>query len=56
MSDYNLYNFTIEEKDIIRVLHDAASCGCTPLILINGMYYNVKLEPDAREKDGESVR
>ena len=46
MSDYNLYNFTIKEQDLIRVLHEAAKHGCKPLVLINGMYYNLELEQE----------
>lgn len=44
MSDYNLYNFTIKEKDLLRVLHDAENCGYRPMVIINGMYYELKLE------------
>ena len=44
MSDYNKYDFTIREADLLRVLHDAARHGCKPLVLINGMYYNLDLD------------
>ena len=44
MSDYNQFNFTIKEKDLLRVLKDAAAHGYQPLVLINGMYYNLDLE------------
>lgn len=44
MSDYNQYDFTIKEEDLLRVLHDAAAHGCQPLVVINGMFYNLKLE------------
>lgn len=44
MSDYNLYNFTIREADLLRVLHEAAANGCHPMVWINGMFYNLELE------------
>lgn len=53
MSDYNQYDFTIKEEDLLRVLHDAAAHGCQPLVVINGMFYNLKLEqtPSATSED-----
>ena len=55
MSDYNNYNFTIRGTDLLRVLQDAASHGCQPLIIINGEFYNVELEnaPSAVQDDDE---
>ena len=47
MGDYKLFPaeaWTIKEKDLIRVLHDAANHGYKPLVMINGMYYNLELE------------
>ena len=44
MSDYNLFNFTLREADVLRVLRDAATNGYRPLIMINGMFYNVELD------------
>lgn len=44
MSDYNQFDFTIKEEDLLRVLHDAAAHGFQPLVVINGMYYNLKLK------------
>ena len=44
MSDYNLYDFTIREADLLRVLKDAAAHGCKPMVIINGMYYNLELD------------
>lgn len=44
MSDYNQYDFTIREEDLLRVLKDAAAHGYEPMVIINGMYYNVKLK------------
>ena len=49
MSDYNLYSFTIAEEDILRVLRDAVSAGCKPLLLINGMFYNIKIDAKSEE-------
>lgn len=53
MSDYNNYDFTIEEKDLLRVLHDAAAHGYQPTVIINGMYYDLKLEsiPSANSEE-----
>ena len=55
MSDYNNYDFTVKEKDIITVLKDAAAFGCVPMLYINGMYYNIELDgvtvPDPRDND-----
>ena len=44
MSDYNQYNFTIKEKNLLQFLKDAAALGCEPLVVVNGMYYNLELE------------
>ena len=44
MPDYNNYDFTIKEADLLRVLRDAASHGCRPSVVINGMFYDVELD------------
>lgn len=52
MGDYKLFPeevWTIKEKDLIRVLHEAAKHGCKPLALINGMYYNLELDIEQEE-------
>lgn len=46
MSDYNMYNFTLEEADLLRVLKQAAVDGCKPCVIINGMYYDINLNLD----------
>ena len=51
MSDYNLYDFTIREADLLRVLKDAASHGYQPLVMINGEFYNLELETPAASAD-----
>lgn len=55
MSDYNSYDFTIRESDLLQVLRGAASHGYQPLVMINGMYYNIALEniPSAPSADEE---
>lgn len=55
MSDYNSYDFTIREADLLRVLKDAASHGYKPMVVINGMYYDLRLEniPSAPSADEE---
>ena len=57
MSDYNLYDFTIHEADILRVLKDAAAHGCKPMIIINGMFYNLEMEniPSAPSVDPDGL-
>lgn len=55
MSDYNRYDFTIKEADLLRVLHDAAAHGYQSLVVINGMYYNLKLEQTAQAKLSEEI-
>jgi len=44
MSDYNRYDFTIKESDLLRVMREAAAGGLAPMVYINGMFYNVQLE------------
>ena len=46
MHEYSYYNFDILEKDIIKTLKEAENSGYTPLIYINGMFYNVILEKE----------
>lgn len=53
MSDYNHFDFTIKEEDLLRVLHDAAAHGCQPLLVINGMFYNLKLEQTPSATSGD---
>lgn len=50
MTDYNMYDFTVKEKDLIRVLHLAKNSGNDPLLLINGMYYDLELEQEAEHE------
>lgn len=45
MDTYQKYDHTIKENDLPRVLRDAASHGCGALVIINGEYYTVKLDP-----------
>ena len=53
MNDYNLYDFTVKEADILQVLKDAIAAGITPLLYINGLYYNVQIDniPAAENSD-----
>lgn len=51
MSDYNQYNFTIKEADLLRVLHDAARAGCRASVVINGMFYDVELDDQGDKID-----
>lgn len=44
MSDYNRYDFTIREADLLRVLKDAAAHGYKPTVIINGEFYDVELD------------
>lgn len=46
MDSYMKYDHTIKEEDLLRVLRDAANHGYMSLIVINGEYYNVKLDPE----------
>ena len=46
MDTYQKYDHTIKEEDLLRVLRDAASHGCGALVIINGEYYTVKLDPE----------
>lgn len=46
MSDYNRYDFTIREADLLQVLHDAAAHGCRPMVIINGEFYDVELDAE----------
>lgn len=59
MSDYNRYDFTIREADLLRVLKDAAAHGCKPMVIINGEFYDVKLDaeniPSAASADPDEL-
>lgn len=57
VSDYNLYDFTIREADLLRVLKDAAAHGCKPMVIINGMFYNLELDkiPSAPSADPDEL-
>ena len=45
MDTYTKFNHTIDESKLLDVLHDAASHGYVSLVVINGEYYNVNLDP-----------
>lgn len=57
MSDYNRYDFTIKESDILRVMREAAAGGYAPMVYINGMFYNVQLEgiPSSPSEDPDDI-
>lgn len=55
MSDYSRYNFTIKEADLLRVLREADADGYKPLIIINGMYYDLELEPAPSADQGDKI-
>lgn len=46
MQDFNRYNYTIKEADLLRVLRDAAAHGCKPTVIINGEFYDVELDTE----------
>ena len=46
MQDFNRYNYTIKESDLLRVLKDAAAHGCKPIVIINGEFYDVELDAE----------
>lgn len=46
MSDYNLYDFSIKESELIKAIQAARKAGFEPLIVINGMYYNIVPDKD----------
>lgn len=46
MDTYIKFNHTIDESNLLDVLHDAASHGYMSLVIINGEYYNVNLDPE----------
>ena len=45
MDTYQKYNHTISEESLLQVLREAASHGYMSLVVINGEYYTVKLNP-----------
>ena len=55
MDTYQKYDHTISEESLLQVLRGAASHGYQPLVMINGMYYNIALEniPSAPSADEE---
>ena len=57
MSDYNRYDFTIKESDLLRVIREAAAGGLAPMVYINGMFYNVQLEdiPSSPSADPDAM-
>lgn len=46
MQGFQRYDYTIREADLLRVLRDAAAHGYTPTVIINGEFYNVKLDAE----------
>lgn len=46
MQDFQRYDYTIREADLLRVLRDAAAHGCKPTVIINGEFYNVDLDAE----------
>lgn len=48
MSDYNLYDFTIKEQNVMNTLKNAHGDGYEPMIIINGMYYTIKFEQEGK--------
>lgn len=46
MQDFRRYDYTIREADLLRVLRDAAAHGYTPTVIINGEFYDVKLDAE----------
>lgn len=53
MSDYNLYDFTINsDEQLLEAVHNAAKYGCPPMVYINGMYYELPyLKKEHNEED-----
>lgn len=47
MQDFRRYDYTIREADLLRVLRDAAAHGYTPTVIINGEFYDVKLDAES---------
>ena len=59
MSDYNLFPgcFTIKEQDIIKTLKNARAAGYPPMIIINGLYYDIKFAdpaPDVKPENSDN--
>lgn len=50
MSDYNLYDFSIKESELIKAIQAARKAGYNPLIVINGMYYDIVPDKDENKK------
>lgn len=46
MQDFQRYDYTIREADLLRVLRDAAAHGCKPTVIINGEFYDVELDAE----------
>ena len=46
----NNYDYTIKEKDVIKMLKDYAKIGGEPLIIMNGEYYNIAFETEKTDK------
>ena len=51
MSDYNFYNFSIKESNLLKVLNDARDAGYNPMIIINGMYYTIEFDNKTKKPD-----
>ena len=47
MQDFNRYNYTIKESDLLRVLKDAGAHGYKPTVIINGEFYDVELDAES---------
>lgn len=40
----NNYNYTIKEKDLLRILKEYEKRGGEPLVILNGEFYNIQFE------------
>ncbi len=40
----NNYNYTIKEKDLLRILKEYEKRGGEPLVILNGEFYNILFE------------
>lgn len=51
MNDYNSFDFTINsDEELLEIIHEAADFGYPPMVLINGMYYEL---PYLKEKESD---
>ena len=53
MNDYIKYDHTINEKDLLETIREVKEHGYNVFVIINGEYYDIKLNDEKRGPKNE---